>query len=465
MNFNFANYIVKINVKQNNIDFNSPLNLNNIETVSGTGFFIDKNLIITCYHVIKYSLNIEIVYKTINTYLAKVKYIFPDDDIAVLEIDNEHVLNHQIMDLKILKNPPKASKNNIVYTVGFPLSNINIVVNKGIISGFQNSYIQTDATLNPGNSGGPLVYFNKKQNKYKIIGVNVSKQVGAENTNFVVPTYRFLILLNKIYNFNNFNNFNHFKFTNIIYKKTFLLFDYQKLKQLTHREIIFKKNYPELIKKKIGIMITQLNHNYYLNKYFKITDILLSINNNCIDYNGFIKFNFFPEKILISQLGYWFTEKDILTVELLSYNDNSYKYKKINLQLQIINKNLIDYYYLPEYPEYYINKNNLIFSIITKQHYDDITNLNLTFKQTVNILSRYTNQKDLFTVYLVNLDNNIYKNNINEDSLKKKFNEYPIGDIIIEINDYKFNNYAEYMNIMKNDIYKIKTINNHIFYL
>ena len=60
MNFNFANYIVKINVKQNNIDFNSPLNLNNIESVSGTGFFIDKNLIITCYHVIKYSLNIEI---------------------------------------------------------------------------------------------------------------------------------------------------------------------------------------------------------------------------------------------------------------------------------------------------------------------------------------------------------------------------------------------------------------------
>ena len=145
-------------------------------------------------------------------------------------------------------------------------------------------------------------------------------------------------------------------------------------------------------------MITQLNHNYYLNKYFKITDILLSINNNCIDYNG-----------LISQLGYWFTEKDILTFELLTYNDNSYKYKKINLQLQIINKNLIDYYYLPQYPEYYINKNNLIFSIITKQHYDDITNLNLTFKQTVNILSRYTNQKDLFTVYLVNLDNNIYK--------------------------------------------------------
>uniref|UniRef100_A0A6C0H8L5 Protease Do-like PDZ domain-containing protein n=1 Tax=viral metagenome TaxID=1070528 RepID=A0A6C0H8L5_9ZZZZ len=451
MNFNFSNFIVKINVKKNNINFNSPLNLNNIETISGTGFFIYKNLIMTCYHVIKYSVYIEIVFQTINTYIAKIKYIFPDDDIAILEINNEETVNHQIMDFKILKIQPKASKYNVVYTVGFPLNNITIVINKGIISGFQNSYIQTDATLNPGNSGGPLVYFDKKYDKYKIIGVNVSKLVDAENTNFVVPSYRFLILLDKIF---------YYKFTNIIYKKPLLLFDYQKLKQLKNRKIIFK-NYPELIKKKIGIMITQLNCNYYLNKYFKITDILLSINNNYIDYTGFIKCNFFPEKISIAQLGYWFTENDIFTFELLTYNNSTYIYKKVNLQLEIINRNLMDYYYLPQYPEYYINKNNLIFSIITKQHYDDITNLDLYFKQKINIISRYTNQQDLFTVYLVNLDNNIYKN----DKLSDDFNEYPIGDIIVEINDQKFNNYTEYINIMKNDIYKIKTINNQIFYL
>ena len=46
-----------------------------------------------------------------------------------------------------------------------------------------------------------------------------------------------------------------------------------------------------------------------------------------------------------------------------------------------------------------------------------------------------------------------------------KFNNYPLGDIITRINGKKFTNYNEFLNIIKNDIKYIKTINNNIYYL
>ena len=49
---NYEKSIIQINVQKIDIDLNHPLNLfKNYET-SGSGFFIDTKLILTCYHVI-----------------------------------------------------------------------------------------------------------------------------------------------------------------------------------------------------------------------------------------------------------------------------------------------------------------------------------------------------------------------------------------------------------------------------
>ena len=42
--------------------------------------------------------------------------------------------------------------------------------------------------------------------------------------------------------------------------------------------------------------------------------------------------------------------------------------------------------------------------------------------------------------------------------------KYPIGEIIIEINDKTFNNYNEFIQVTKEPIKKIKTIQNDIYY-
>ena len=146
---NWENIVVKLNIKTNDIDFNSPLNIYSIYGSSGTGFFITSKFILTCYHVVKYAMNIEVTYKQTNSLSCKIKYIFPDDDLAILELD-ECVDDAILLDFKIIKN---KSEINEVYTIGFPLGSNNIISTKGIISGFQQSKIQTDAALNSGNSG------------------------------------------------------------------------------------------------------------------------------------------------------------------------------------------------------------------------------------------------------------------------------------------------------------------------
>ena len=89
------------------------------------------------------------------------------------------------LDLK----PPKVATT--VYAVGSPLDEaLAMTVTRGIVSGLRRvertglSYIQADAAISPGNSGGPL--FDEKG---QVIGVAVSKLVGggAENLNLFIP--------------------------------------------------------------------------------------------------------------------------------------------------------------------------------------------------------------------------------------------------------------------------------------
>jgi len=58
------------------------------------------------------------------------------------------------------------------------------------------SFIQTDAAVNPGNSGGPLV-----DTRGRVIGVNTLGLTSAENTGFSVPTGTIRHVINQIRDF------------------------------------------------------------------------------------------------------------------------------------------------------------------------------------------------------------------------------------------------------------------------
>ena len=65
------------------------------------------------------------------------------------------------------------------------LTETNLKINKGIISGTLRENIMIDAPVNPGNSGGPLVYKNK------VLGINIAMLIGKQNMNITVPIHLF----------------------------------------------------------------------------------------------------------------------------------------------------------------------------------------------------------------------------------------------------------------------------------
>lgn len=420
---NLENHIVHIITQKKDNDLNHPLNNFSSSKSSGTGFYIECGIILTCYHVVQNSLSIFV--KTYNKQgeifenKAKLKYLFPDDDLAVIEVENKDI-NFNVFDYHILT---EKINNLEVNTVGFPLNSSTLKINKGVISGYQDSNIQTDSTLNHGNSGGPLLYQNK------VIGINQSILSGnASNTGYAIPIFRFLILYKLKKND-----------LQLINNKPTLLFRYQKNKQKFN-------NYS------YGVRISDIHEKSCLHKYnISIDDIILKINGHKVDSDGLIKFPFFPEKINIVDLRYWFTNGDKIVLTIYSNKEKTESDKSIILSY--FETNLLNYY--TELDRKYIFENNgLIFSIFTKYHIEEIENLNISLSKKVKLLGRVLPLNHKFTIYLADL---IYT--------KLKFTEYPLNEIITHINDIEIIDYDTLLQVMKTKVHKIKTLDNDIFFI
>ncbi len=82
--------------------------------------------------------------------------------------------------------PGKAdqlAQGDQVYAIGNP-DGLKNTVTSGIFSGYEGSFIQTNAQINPGNSGGPLV-----DPEGHVLGVNTKKKIGSaiEGLGFAIP--------------------------------------------------------------------------------------------------------------------------------------------------------------------------------------------------------------------------------------------------------------------------------------
>ena len=155
----------------------------------GSGFIISENLeVVTNYHVIEGGTQIEIEFNDGRTYPASIIGTDEETDLALLRIQtNEkipHVNFHQPKDLRI---------GDWVVAIGNPfgigqstsLGVISAIGREKVDSGSYVDYIQTDATINRGNSGGPL--FNLDGD---VVGVNsaIYSPTGASvGIAFVIP--------------------------------------------------------------------------------------------------------------------------------------------------------------------------------------------------------------------------------------------------------------------------------------
>ena len=171
--------VVFINTFVQRIDAYS-LNVMEVNAGEGSGFIWDKEgHVVTNFHVIRNAAKAEVTVRgsdgKISNYVATVRGIDPDKDVAVLTIDNKNG------DLKPI--PIGTSRNlkvgQSVLAIGNPFG-LDHTLTTGVISGLGrevrsptnrpiSNVIQTDAAINPGNSGGPLL-----DSSGKLIGMNTA---------------------------------------------------------------------------------------------------------------------------------------------------------------------------------------------------------------------------------------------------------------------------------------------------
>lgn len=149
------------------------------DTGVGSGFSIKENIIITNAHVVGYNKKVVVNLYDGTTIKGSVIKIDIEKDLALIEVDKT------ITPLSI--NSDILSIGQEVYAIGAP-KDMPYTMTKGIISALdrklgQNTYIQIDASVNSGNSGGPLVDDNGN-----VIGIITLKASDAEGIGFAINT-------------------------------------------------------------------------------------------------------------------------------------------------------------------------------------------------------------------------------------------------------------------------------------
>ena len=153
-----------------------------MQEASGSGVIISNDgYIVTNNHVIDKSKEIEVTLNDKRTFKAKLVGADPNTDIALIKIDAENlpvILFGNSDSLKVgqwvlaVGNPFNLTSTVTAGIVSAKARNINIINSQMKIE----SFIQTDAAVNPGNSGGALV-----NTKGELVGINtaIASQTGS----------------------------------------------------------------------------------------------------------------------------------------------------------------------------------------------------------------------------------------------------------------------------------------------
>lgn len=150
---------------------------------TGTGFYLSEyNVIVTNEHVVRDNRDVIIEGVGLPKQLVPIIYLDEKYDLAFLKVPESHELRPN----KVGRISWKYDEGDEIIAIGHPYG-MKCTATKGIIANATHEvagvkYVQHDAALNPGNSGGPLISVNGD-----IIGVNTFVVKNGNKIGFTLP--------------------------------------------------------------------------------------------------------------------------------------------------------------------------------------------------------------------------------------------------------------------------------------
>ncbi len=406
---NIYNSVVKLIVSNVNFDFSQPFNKSEQTLSIGTGFMIDAKHLVTAAHVVKdsYSFIVNFPKKGKTIYQGEIVCVYPDFDLALLALKNS------TSDTYIpLGDSDKVKIGDSVYALGYPDDSQHPLNTKGTISGIRDDKIQTDAALNQGNSGGPLLDKNNH-----VIGINSSIFVESDGAGFAVPINFFKNVKQTMVNCP----------SKIIFKPS-LGITIQNINQdldeiLKHCEVPTNT----------GIIIKSMTHNSPLRKLnVHRDDIILKIDNKPIDNFGEINVSWYQGKLPFSSLIKRKTPGDQVKLSIFS------KKEKMIMDLDVTLGGVDQVMPIRQYFPYietipYEIFGSLVFMNFSLNHFEEEKYLPLTFLLLQNKLNK---GKVIITHQFPN-------------SSISHYNIINVGQVVQTLNNLEINNITDLRNAMK----------------
>lgn len=160
---------------------------------SGSGFIIDaEGFILTNYHVVEGADRVTVTLSDGRSLLATVVGIDPAIDVALLEVQAPGALP-----VAVLGNSDTLQVGEWVCAIGNPLGYVHSVT-VGVVSFLGrklfdqslDAFIQTDAAISFGNSGGPLI-----NSRGQVVGMTTAISSQASNIGFAIPISQVIAVL------------------------------------------------------------------------------------------------------------------------------------------------------------------------------------------------------------------------------------------------------------------------------
>lgn len=151
---------------------------------TGTGFMLPgRQLVVTNNHIVQDNREVVVRGEQLPKQLATVVYADPKYDLAFLRMQDPFGVD---LEQVVLGDDEALSEGDVVVSIGHPFG-LEFSITQGVVSNASREvenirFLQHDAALNPGNSGGPLI-----NREGAIVGINTLGVEQGDNIGFSLP--------------------------------------------------------------------------------------------------------------------------------------------------------------------------------------------------------------------------------------------------------------------------------------